>query len=155
WLTSFWLFAVWQQGLAGGYPLDSGNTSISFTINRFGMRWVSADFSDLRGELTLDRQGSGGRLSVAVRTASIHCRDSYWNERLRSEAWLDTTRFPEMTYRSTRIEFSGDDRATVYGILTLRGVSRPVTLEVTDIECGADADPQGSCRFRGRAELKR
>jgi polyisoprenoid-binding protein YceI len=147
--------ATLRVGEAGGYHLDAGNTRLSFAVNRFGLRWMSAEFHELTGEFVLDRSGRGGRLDVAVRTASIDCADAYWSQRLRSPEWLDTAQFPDMLYQSTRIDFEGETRAKVYGDLTLRGVTRPVTLTVTDIHCEQSAEGGGPCSFSARAQLKR
>lgn len=138
------------------HHLDTGNTQISFEIERFGLHWFSAAFRELSGEFTLEPDGRGGRLTVTVRTASIDSHSTYWNERLRSVAFLDTGQFPEMIYRSERIELDGAQRATVQGELTLHGVTRPLALLVTDIDCPLSvADPLLPCRFLGRATLRR
>jgi polyisoprenoid-binding protein YceI len=154
WLVLLPLLSL-QAGAASGYHLDAGNTRLSFAVNRFGLRWMSAQFRELGGEFVLDRSGRGGRLDVAVLTASIECADAYWSERLRSPEWLDTAQFPVMLYRSTRIDFEGGTRAKVYGDLTLHGVTRPVTLTVTDIHCAESEGGGGPCSFAAQAQLKR
>ena len=143
--------------LAGGpgaraHHLDAENTHLSFDIERLGLRWFTADFRDLSGDFALERNGRDGSLTVVVRTASVDARSSYWNARLRSPQWLDTERFPEMVFRSTGITLAGA-AATVAGELTLHGVTRPLVLSVTDIDCPAAAGR--SCRFLGRATLRR
>jgi len=154
WLVLLALASL-RVGAVSGYHLDPGNTRLSFVVNRFGLHWMSAQFRELTGEFVLDRSSRGGRLDVAVRTASVDCADAYWSERLRSPEWLDTGVFPEMLYRSTRIEFEGETRAKVYGDLTLHGVTHPVTLTVTDIRCEQAARGGGPCHFSARAQLKR
>jgi polyisoprenoid-binding protein YceI len=141
---------------ANGYELNARNTELTFEIRLLGLRWFSAGFHELRGDFVLDPDGRGGRLNVVVRTASIDCRNAFWNERLRSAQWLDTGQYPEMIYRSTHIDFEGTAQATVRGELTLHGVSRPLTLTVTDIDCQFSAtDASRSCRFLGHARLRR
>jgi polyisoprenoid-binding protein YceI len=146
------IVALWQAGLTQAYHLDGGNTRISFEIERLGLRWFSVDFQDLAGDFVLAPDGQGASLSVVVRTASIDARSPYWNERLRSAQWLDTERFPEMTFRSTGFAFDGARHATLQGELTLHGVTRELALSISDIDC-----PQGAqgCRFVGRAILRR
>jgi polyisoprenoid-binding protein YceI len=140
---------------ASGYHLSPANTQITFEINRLGLRWFSAAFHELSGDFLLDPDGRGGSLNVVVRMASIDCRSGYWNDRLQSSQWLDTDKYPEMTYRSTRVEFDGNNHATVQGDLLLHGVSRPLTLNITDISCDLSAAEPGSCHFVGRARLRR
>lgn len=136
--------------------MDAANTQVAFEINRLGLRWFTAAFHDLTGDFVLDPGGQGGRLSVVVRMASLDCRSAFWDERLRSPQWFDTERYPQMIYRSSRIDFEGAGRATVHGDLTLHGVTRPVTLAVTDIDCPqSKAATAGRCRFIGHAQLRR
>ena len=119
WFVLMALLPIARAGVASGYHLDPGNTQITFAITRFGLHWLTAGFSDLSGEFALDRSGQGGTLSVDVRMDSIDCRDAYWNQHLRSPDWLDTRQFPEMSYRSNRIEMSRGGQAKVFGNLTL------------------------------------
>ena len=137
----------------GAHGLDAGNTQLTLEVRRFGLPWLSAQFHELRGEFTPTRQG--GRLQVIVSTESIDCRDGAWNERLRSPQWLDTQRFPQMRYQSSGIEVTGSS-ATVHGQLTLHGVTRPLTLRITDLQCRAAAAHEPlACTFLGRGELRR
>jgi polyisoprenoid-binding protein YceI len=139
----------------GAHHMDSANTQVAFEIHHLGLRWFSAAFHDLSGEFVLDPDGHGGQLSVEVGMASIECDSAFWDERLRSPQWFDTAKFPHMVYRSNRIDFEGPSRATVHGDLTLHGITHPVTLAVTDIDCPQSQDAARPCRFLGRARLKR
>ncbi len=117
---------------------------------------MTARFRDLSGEFVLDTDGQGGSLDVDVRMDSIDSPDAYWNDHLRSAEWLDTKQFPRMTYKSTRIEMGRPGQARVVGDLTLHGVSRPVVLNISDIDCDVSGSPETrTCRFSGRAQLKR
>jgi polyisoprenoid-binding protein YceI len=141
---------------ARAHHLQPGNTQISFRIEHLGLQWFSAAFHELSGDLALAPDAQGGRLAVIVRTASLDSRSTYWDERLRSAQWLDTAKYPEMSYRSTRIVMEGPTRASVEGELTLHGVTRPLVLRMSDIDC--PQTPPGTvrpCRFVGRATLKR
>jgi polyisoprenoid-binding protein YceI len=138
---------------AASHELDSANTHVSFDIERLGLRWFSVEFRELQGEFAPAPDGQGAHLTVVVRTASIDARSAYWNERLRSSQWLDTEHFPEMVFRSTSIRFEGDAQATVQGELTLHGITRPLTLTISDIDCPQSTP--ATCRFHGRASLRR
>lgn len=146
------LLLLWPL-LGGAHTLDGSNTELTLEVRPFGVPWFSARFHQLSGQFTPAQDG--GRLDVVVSTDSIDCRDGDWNERLRSAQWLDTARFPQMVYRSTRIELAGTT-AIVQGRLTLHGVTRPLTLHITELAC--EAVPQRAplaCHFVGRGELKR
>lgn len=135
---------------ADSYRLDSANTQVAFEVQRFGIRWVTAHFRDIAGELVLDHGGQESHVEVRVRIASVDCSDPRWDERLRSSEWLDAPRYPWMTYRATDIEV-GDGRATANGELTLHGVTQPVILHVTFLNCHAGSP----CQFDGRARVRR
>jgi polyisoprenoid-binding protein YceI len=142
--------------VAAGHHLDGGNTRITFEIERLGHEWFSAAFPDVSGDFVAAPEGGGGRLTVSVRMASLESRSPYWNERLRSPQWLDIARYPEMTFRSTGIELEGTQRAEVRGELTLHGITHPLILSITDIDCPeAQAARAGRCRFLGRGRLRR
>jgi polyisoprenoid-binding protein YceI len=141
---------------AGAHHLHPGNTQISFEIEHLGLRWFSAAFRELSGDFALASDTEGGQLAVVVRTASLDSRSAYWDERLRSAQWLDTAKYPEMSYRSTRIVLEGPTSASVEGELTLHGVTRPLALRISDIDCPqAPLAEQRHCHFVGRATLKR
>jgi polyisoprenoid-binding protein YceI len=135
--------------------MDSGNTQVVFQINHLGLRWFSAAFRELNGEFELDQDGRA-HLSVTVSMASIDCHSTFWDEKLRSPQWFDSGRYPQMVYRSSHIDFQGEGRATVYGELSLHGMTQPVTLAVSDIDCPQPAAAAPAvCRFVGHAQLKR
>jgi polyisoprenoid-binding protein YceI len=155
-----WIAALGLLGAlatpCGAHHMDSANTQVAFEIHHLGLRWFTAAFHDLSGEFELDPDGQGGQLTVVVGMASIDCDSAFWDERLRSPQWFDTAKFPHMVYRSSRIDFQGPTRATVHGDLTLHGITRPVTLAVTDIDCPQTrGDGAARCRFLGHAQLKR
>jgi polyisoprenoid-binding protein YceI len=132
------------------YRLDSAHTRVAFEVERFGIRWVTADFREISGELVLDRHDHSGLVDVRVGIGSVDCSDARWNERLTSTEWLDARHYPWMTFRAEDIELE-DGRATARGQLTLHGITRPVTLNVTFADC-TDGN---SCQFDGHARVKR
>jgi len=150
--SHWWLFLLLSARLAANesYRLDSTNTRVSFTVQHFGFEWINARFSDVSGEFVLDRAGPKSQVDVTVAIGSLDCPDPRWNERLRSPEWLDARRFPHMTYHSTRIELD-DQRAVASGDLTLHGVTRPVVLTVTLLNCTTGSQ----CRFAAHGRIRR
>lgn len=134
------------------YRLDSGNTQVSFAIQRLGIQWLTARFSDISGEFVVDPEGAASRVDVTVGIASVDCNEPRWNERLRSAEWLDARRYPQMSYHSNRIEL-GDQRGVARGELTLHGVTRPIVLSVSLLECGAPVASR--CQFAAHGRIKR
>lgn len=137
------------------YALDPGVTRVGFDIERFGLHWVSARFRDFQGAFVFDREGDGSRVDVTVRTDSIDCGSSSWNPHLRSPEWLDTQQYPLMTYHSRHIRFEGGERAEADGALSLHGVTHPVVLTVSDLQCPTGPAATGVCRFTAHASVRR
>jgi polyisoprenoid-binding protein YceI len=151
--NSQWLLIVMvalSSRAAETYQLDASNTQVSFAVQHLGIEWVRARFADISGQFVVDPAGPASRVEVTVAMASLDCSEPRWNERLRSADWLDIQRYPQMTYRSNRIEL-GAQRAVADGELTLHGVTHAVLLNVTLLECSAP----GSCRFAAHGRIKR
>jgi polyisoprenoid-binding protein YceI len=151
--NSQWLLVTlvaMQLQAAEHHRLDSSNTQVSFAVQRLGIQWVSARFSDISGEFVIDPQGSASQVVVSVGIASLDCSEPRWNERLRSAEWLDVQRFPRMVYHSSRIELN-NQHAVADGELTLHGVTRPIVLNVTFLKCSASA----TCQFAAHGQIRR
>jgi polyisoprenoid-binding protein YceI len=153
WLL-LWLGLLRAQ-TADLYRLDTVNSRISFNIQHLGVLWVSARFPDFSGAFVLDHVAGASRVDVSVQMASIDCSDSHWNSRLRSADWLDVQRYPQMTFHSNQVEFTGDGRAVANGELTLHGVTRPVGLAISGLSCSAVRAATDSCSFSAHARIKR
>ena len=132
------------------HSLDSTNTQVSFVVQHLGFQFARAHFADISGEFVLDRGGPHSRVDVSVGIASLECNDARWNERLRSADWLDAARYPRMIYHSSHIEVDAQ-HAIANGDLTLHGVTRPVVLTVTFLNCPAG----GECQFAARGRIRR
>jgi polyisoprenoid-binding protein YceI len=137
------------------YDLDPGATRVGFDIDRFGLHWLSANFHSLRGDFIFDRRGPASRVDVTVQTDSVDCGSSYWNPRLRSPEWLNVQQYPLMSFHSRHIEFEAEDRAEASGELTLHGVTHPIVLSVTQLECPSPAAAAPVCHFNAQAHVKR
>jgi|SRR5882757_4865993 len=137
------------------YRLDSTNTQVSFVVQRLGFQWMSAHFPDIAGEFVLDRGGAHSRVDVTVGIATLECTEPRWNDRLRSADWLDAARYPQMTYHSSDIELdrtNADARGAIAnGELTLHGITRPVVLTVTFLNCPTGGD----CQFVAHGRIRR
>jgi polyisoprenoid-binding protein YceI len=149
------LLSLMRAQAADVYDLDSGATRVAFDIDRFGLRWVSAHFRRFQGDFVFDRDGTASRVDVTVQTESVDCGDSHWNPHLRSSEWLDVQQYPLMTYRSRHIQFLGDGRAEASGELTLHGVTHPVVLAVSQLQCSSNPPSTPVCRFVAQARVKR
>ena len=132
------------------YRLNSSNTQVSFAVHHLGIQWAAARFSDISGEFVIGPAGAASRVDVTVGIASLECSDPLWNERLRSAEWLDVQRYPRMTYHSKSIEL-GEQRIIANGELTLHGITRPIVLNVSLLNCSSS----GGCQFKAHTRIRR
>ena len=127
------------------WAIDNSHTALEFSVRHLGLASVKGFFHTLRGEVDLDESDltkSSGRVEVDV--ASIDTRDQGRDNHLRSADFFDADRFPTATFETRRITRLGGNTFDVEGELTIRDVTRPVTLraEVSDFI----VDPWGNRR---------
>lgn len=150
--NSQWLLlvlAAMSARAADTYRLDAGNTRVSFAVQHLGIQWMSAHFSDINGRFVVD-PGTVRRVDVTVGIASLECNEPRWNERLRSSEWLDAERYPRMSFHSSRIELS-EGHGVAHGELTLHGVTHPIELTVSQLQCAS----AGQCQFAAHGRIRR
>ena len=125
------------------YTLDPTHTVPGFAIQHFGMSTVRGHFERATGKVVLDRAAKTGSVEVKIPTATIATGDSKRadgarsrDEHLRNADFFNSAEFPEMVFKSTKVNFAGDKVATIDGTLTLLGVTKPVSLKATNFNCG-------------------
>ncbi|MFL6203999.1 MAG: YceI family protein [Acidimicrobiales bacterium] len=140
---------------AGEYELDASHSHVGLSVRHMMVSKTKGRFADVTGTVHIADDPLASSVEVEISAASIDTRDETRDGHLRSPDFLDVESHPTITYRSTKVTPVRDDRWTVDGELTVRGVTRPVTLEVT-FEGGAK-DPWGGDRigFTARGELDR
>ena len=130
--------------LTGDYILDTAHTRIGFIARHTMATKVPGKFGEFEGSAHLDGDDpSKSRAQLTIAAKSIQTRNQQRDEALRSK-YLDTGHHPAITFTSTKVEQAGDTNFTVTGDLTIRGVTRPVTVDVK--LTGAETDPSGNFR---------
>lgn len=134
-LTITALIAVMAPGTALGaekYVFDPNHTEIRYSWEHFGFSTTSAYFRDFDGTLMFDQDDiTASRVEVTIDTTSISTGRDDFTEHLLSEDFFHVDEYPEARFVSTAIHPAGDDRYTVEGELTIRGITRDVELDVT------------------------
>lgn len=114
------------------YDLDKPHTQIIFSVEHLGFSRSYGKFLDYTGNFVFDRGNpAASSTEVSIKTASLDMGDEKWDEHLLGPDFFDAAQFPEMTFKSTKIEVTGDKTAKITGDLTLHGVTKPVTLDAT------------------------
>ncbi|MET9435971.1 YceI family protein [Streptomyces sp. NPDC006551] len=142
--------------LTGDYAIDPAHSSIGFTVRHAMVTNVRGTFAEHEGVLALDGSNpAASSASIDVKIASIDTGIADRDGHLRSGDFFDAERFPLMTFRSTGAEQLGGDLYRVTGDLTIKDVTRPLSI---DLEFnGAATDVYGNERvgFEGSAEILR
>lgn len=129
-LLSPCVYPAWAASAA--YQLDPVHTRVMFAVEHAGFSHALGTVSGSTGQLQFDPDDwSTARLEVSVPLQHLDLGNEKWNQAVRASNLLDTTEFPSATFISTRIEPIDPQRASVYGILTLHGISKEVKLDVT------------------------
>jgi len=125
------------------YVLDPQHTLPGFSVSHLGMSTVRGLFEGASGKVVLDRAAKTGSIEVKIATAGVHTGYSKASggmrsrdDHLRSADFFNSAEFPDMVFKSTKMNFAGDRPDTIDGTLTLLGVTKPVTLKVDHFNCG-------------------
>jgi len=135
------LFALLACALAApalgaeSYTVDSRHTYPMYEIDHWGWSLQRGRFNKTSGKITLDREAKTGTVDVTISAASISTGLDKWDEQMRSEEFFDAGKHPDITFKASKIVFDGDKPASVPGELTIKGVTRPATLEIHRFGC--------------------
>ena len=114
------------------YRLDPVHTRVAFQVSHAGFSRPIASFSQVQGELAFDEADwSTATLEARIPIATLDLGDGDWQQRILDRSFFDVAKFPEARFVSTRVEPVDATHARFTGDLSLHGVTRPVTLEVT------------------------
>lgn len=117
------------------YVIDSTHTFPSFEISHLGFSTQRGRFNSTSGKIMLDMAAKSGSVEVAIDTNSIDTGLEALEKVLRDPDWFAVAQHPAMTFRGDRLRFDGDRLVGVDGSLTLRGVTKPVSLKVEHFRC--------------------
>src|SRR5690554_818208 len=117
---------------SGTYAFDTqgAHQFVTFKISHLGYSWLYGRFNDFDGEFTYDAENpENSSVSVTIDTSSVDSNHAERDKHLRSEDFLHVGEFPEATFKSKRVVLDEEGEADIIGDLTLRGVTREVTLD--------------------------
>ena len=112
------------------YAIDGTHTFPNFSYNHFGLTTQISKFEKTTGTVTLDKAAKTGAVDITIDMTSVNTGYATFNEHIQGEDFLDTAKYPTATFKSTKVTFDGDKPATIDGELTIKGVTKPVTLKV-------------------------
>ncbi|MFE8936719.1 YceI family protein [Streptomyces sp. NPDC007872] len=142
--------------LTGDYTIDPAHSSIGFTVRHAMVTNVRGTFAEHEGTLKLDGTDPGASTaSIDVRIASVDTGIADRDGHLRGGDFFDAERFPLMTFRSTRAEQLGGDAYRITGDLTIKDVTRPLSIDLEFNGTARDVYGNERVGFEGSAEILR
>ena len=134
-LAALGLFAAaLAQAQPVTYQIDGSHTFPRFSYSHFGFSTQLSRFDQTSGKVVFDAQAKTGSVDVVIDTRSVNTGFADFNGHIQGEDFLDTAKFPTATFKSTRVLFEGNTPKSIEGVLTLKGISKPVTLAVTSFQ---------------------
>jgi polyisoprenoid-binding protein YceI len=140
------------------YVLDPDHMSIGFLISHVGFEKLLGMFREAHGTFVFDEQKPAvSDIDVTIKTASVFTNHDERDEHLRKPDFLWAEKYPEITFRGTSAEHTGPRTGKVSGDLTIRGVTKPVTLDVVWNKSGQYpfGDMHYATGISARAKIKR
>ena len=113
------------------FAIDNTHTFPRFSYSHFGLSTQLSHFDKTTGNIVLDKAAKTGSVDITIDTKSVNTGFATFNEHIQGEDFLDTAKYPTATFKSTKVIFEGDKPTQIEGKLTLKGVTKPVTLTVT------------------------
>ena len=139
----------------GQYALDASHTSVEFVARHLMISKVRGKFTDVTGSVVIADRPEDSSVEASIAAVSVSSGDAARDEHLRSADFFDVATYPTIGFRSTAVEHVKDDQWKVTGDLTIKDVTKPVTLDV-EFE-GATETPFGDSRigFSASTEVDR
>ena len=116
------------------FVVDGTHTFPRFAYSHFGFSTQLSRFDKTSGKIVFDRVAKTGAVDIVIDAKSVDTGYPTFNEHIQGEDFLDTAKYPTATFKSTAVRFEGDKPVAIDGNLTLKGVTRPVTLTVTSFQ---------------------
>ncbi len=113
------------------FNVEPTHTYPRFEYSHFGYSNQQQRFDKTSGKIVIDRAAKTGSVDVSIDTTSVNTGYALFNQHIQAEDYFDTAKYPAITFKSTKVRFEGDKPVAVEGNLTIKGVTKPVTLAVT------------------------
>ena len=116
------------------YGVDSSHTFPRFSYSHFGYSTQQSSFKNTSGKVVFDAEAKTGSVDITIDMKSVNTGFEVFDGHIQGEDFLDTAKFPTATFKSTKVVFEGDKPKAIEGQLTIKGVTKPVTLTVTSFQ---------------------
>ncbi len=117
------------------YVIEPSHSMPRFEYSHFGYSLQLSRFDTVAGTITIDRAAKSGSVDVTIDAKSVNTGSTLFNGHIQGEDFFDTVKYPTITFKSNKVKFDGDKVASVEGDLTVKGITKPVTLIVNSFLC--------------------
>ena len=150
------LFTANANAAPETYIIDGSHTFPRFEYSHLGFSNQVHRFNTTSGKIVLDRAAKSGSVDVLIDAKSVDTGSTLFNGHIQGDGFFDTANFPIITYKSDSLKFEGDNLVAVEGTLTMKGVSKPLTLTVTALNCRLHPmHKKDACGANATGKLKR
>ena len=134
-LVSLACMAAFAQAQTPNYAIDPTHTFVNYENGHYGTTTNRGRFSTKDGTLFFDRAGRVGKVEVVIDITSVNTGVDFLNRQIQGKDFFNVADFPTGTFKSDQFVFNGDKVSEVQGLLTLRGLTHPVTLKANKFNC--------------------
>ena len=114
------------------YTFDTVHSRVTFYVNHLGFSNSVGEFKLADGTFSFDNDNwANSKVTVKLPVQSLELGTSEWNGHIQGKDWLDLSQYPDITFQSTKVEKTDASHGKLSGNLTIRGVTKPITLNLT------------------------
>ena len=113
------------------YGVEANHTFPRFSYTHLGFTTQQSRFDKTTGTVVYDKEGRTGSVNITIETSSVSTGSTLFNQHIQAEDFLDTAKYPTVTFKSTKVNFDGEKPVSIEGDLTMKGITKRVTLTVT------------------------
>lgn len=143
--------------LPGAYTVEPQHTQVYWSLSHLGFTTFYGRMNDVSGSLSLaPNSPAADQFSITIPTDTLSTTSDKLNQELRGSDWFDAKSDPTIAYKSTKVDVTGRGRATVTGMLTMHGFTRPLVLDVQFNAAGVNPiDGRYTVGFQASGTIKR
>ncbi len=151
------LFSLSAHANPESYTIEPTHTIPRFAVNHLGFSTHMAQFTKTAGKIVLNMAAKSGSVDITIQASSFNGgANEAFEKHVKGPDFFNADKFPTMTFKSSKLNFTGEALTSVDGEFTLLGVSKPLTLTVTSFRCGNHPfNKKAMCGADATAKIKR
>lgn len=151
------VFVIVNSALAADtFIVDPEHTFVSFSYKHFNYSIQTSRFDNVTGVILFDKENNTGNIRISIDTKSISTGSVIFNKRIQEDDFFATDRFPIATFESDDIVFNNEDITSVQGKLTIKDITKPISIMVTNFSCSRNLlTLKYTCGANATAKLNR